>query len=414
MAKVVHKKSIIVKDEVKKKKPEGANIYDVITYEAQLYRVNQNIQELRNAILAAESVIFPQRYLLYRVYVDAMQDSHLSGCINNYKNLVLSREFNFYKKDGTINEETSKLLKTKWFRDFCSLALDSVFWGFSLIQFGDVTEDGFSAAQLIPRIYVKPEFHITTPTYTAVTGQDYREEPYKWWVVPVGDDKDLGLLMKASYHAIWKKTALGAWAEYAQIFGVPTRILKTNTKDPATMKAADKMMKNWGASQYLITNGQDELDFREAKRSDAHQVFMELINTCNEEMSKLILGGTGTMEEKAHVGATKAHERGQDRVKHAATFFMESVIEKQLKPILAYHGFPVSDEVCKITDNTDVDPETKVQIDIELIKSAKYKLNPEYIKNTYGSEVEEMELTDPVDKEAKPKAIKNALDELYK
>jgi len=394
MTKLIHKKSTGVKNAQVKTKPEGVDLYKVIDYEMQLYRVSQNIQNLRNATLQAESVQFPQRYDLYRVYVDAVLDSHLSGCISNYKNLVLSREFNFYKADGTINEETSKLLKTKWFRDFCSLALDSRFWGFSLIQLGNVSEDGFSGVKLIPRIYVKPEFNVVTSTYTGFEGQDYNAEPFCNWVIPVGDEKDLGLLLKASYHAIWKKTALGAWAEYTQIFGVPTRILQTNTKDPELMKAADKMMKNWGASQYLITNGQDKLDIREASRRDAHQVFMELANLCNDEMSKLILGCTGTMEDKSFVGAAKSHERVQDRVKHEATFFMEQVIEKQLKPLLVRHGFDVGNEVCKITDNTDVEIENKVQIDLALIASPKYKLSAEYIKETYGSNVMEIKNAD--------------------
>lgn len=139
----------------------------------------------------------------------------------------------------------------------------------------------------------------------------------------------------------------------------------------------------------MITNGQDKLDIREASRRDAHQVFMELANLCNDEMSKLILGCTGTMEDKAFVGAAKAHERVQDRVKHEATFFMEQVIEKQLKPLLIKHGFDVANEVCRITDNTDVELESKIKIDLALIASDKYKLSAEYIKETYGSNVTE-------------------------
>jgi hypothetical protein len=411
--KLVHKKSIIIDNAADKKRPKEANIYDVINFEAQLYRVSQNIQNLRTATLQAEAIQFPQRYDLYRVYVDAVLDCHLSGVINNYKNLVMSREFNFYKKDGTINEETSKLLKTKWFRDFVSLSLDSRFWGFSVIQLGDVVENGFRSATLIPRIYVKPEYHLVTDTYTGFVGKDYRSDPYCNWVIPVGEDKDLGWLLKLSYHAIWKKTALGAWAEYAQIFGVPTRILQTNTKDPETMKAADKMMKSWGASQYLITNGQDKLDIREAQRTDAYRVFQELGKMCDEQMSKLVLGGTGTMEEKAHVGATSAHEKQQDRVKHDATFFIEDIIERQLKPLLIYHGFPVGDEICKITDNTDVAIENKVQIDLALIASPQYKLSAEYIKEAYGSDVENITPATPNEKDKKEKSLQNYLRNFY-
>lgn len=408
--KLKHIATIEAKNEVTKNLPNKSNIYNTIAFEQQLYRVNQDIGKLRQAITIAESVLYPQRYQLYQVYADTMEDAHLTGSILNRKNLTLSREFVFLKPDGEVNEETTKLLQTKWFNDFCSLALDSIMEGYSLIQLGNLTDDGFESVELIPRIYVKPEFSIVTENYTSFTGNNYKENPYKNWVIGVGNDKDLGLLKKASYHTIWKKTALGAWAEYNQIFGVPTRLLETSATDAATMQEADKMMRNWSSKQYLITPKQDKLTLLEANRSDASKVFDELIQRCNSEMSKLILGQTGTMDEKAHVGSTEVHERGQDRFQKADAFFIENIVNKQLKPILIYHGFPVGEDVFKITDNKDVDPVEKFKIDIALISSDKYTIDADYIKETYGTDVT---ITMPVEPTS-PKAIKNALDELYK
>lgn len=412
MSKISHIKSTNTKNAAVKKPVGDGDIYKYIDYEQQLFRVSQNIGNLRNAQTYAEKIQFPQRWELYKVYIDSILDPHLKACINNFKNLVLSREFNFYKSDGTINEETSKLLKTKWFRDFCDLSLDSRFWGHSLIQLGNVTEDGFSEVELIPRWYVKPEFHIVTKTFTSVVGENYLEDPFKNWVVPVGNAKDLGLLLQASFLAIWKKTALGAWAEYAQIFGNPTIVFSTNTKDAETMRAADKMLKAWRSSQKIIKSPQDKLDFHDSKGADASKVFLDLANYCDSQNSKLILGQTSSMDEKSFSGAAKVHKQGEDMVKHAATFFMEDVINRQLKPILEFHGFPVGKEVCRITDNTDVEIENKIQVDLALITSPKYKLSAEYIKETYGSDVEEViQPTEPI---SKGKPIKNALDEYYK
>jgi phage gp29-like protein len=411
MTKIIHKKSTGLKN-VKEKSVGEADIYNTITYEQQLFRVSQDIGKLRNAITQAESIQFPQRYNLYQVYIDSVIDSHLSGCISNFKNLVLSREINFYKKDGTINEETSAILKTKWFRDFVSLALDSRFWGHSLIQLGNVVEDGFSEVELIPRIYVKPELHIVTEQYTDIVGRSYYDPLYKNWVVSVGDPKDLGLLMKASFLTIWKKTALGAWAEFTQIFGTPTIVFSTNTKDKDTMIAADKMLKAWRSSQKIVKTAQDDVKFEAAQTTDASKVFLDLANFCNSEISKLILGQTSTMDEKAFSGSANVHKQGEDLVKHAATLFIEDVVNRQLKPILAFHGFPVNDEACKITDNTDVGVENKIKIDLALIASGNYKLNPEYLKETYGTDVESVE--QPKEDKQNLKKVKNALDELYR
>ena len=397
-------------------KTKKANIYDVIKFENQLYRVSQTISQFRENIRVAESILAPQRYQLYQTYIDSCEDSHLSGVMNSYYDLILSREINFYNKDGKINEEASKLLHTKWFMDFATYALQSKSWGFSCIQLGDKTEDGFQYAELIPRIYVKPEFHLVTDTYSSFTGDNYLAPPWNKWVIGVGDDKDLGLLKQASYHAIWKKTALGAWASFAQMFGVPTRIYYTNTDDAEIMKAADNMMKRWATGQAIILPKQDKVEFIEAKGQDAFQVFKTLIEMCNSEMSKLFLEQTGTTDEKAYSGSADVHNEGLQRVKHRLTFFLENVINHQLKPVLEWHGFPVGDCICRITDNEDVEVKDRIDIDKALIASASYKLSPEYLKEKYGTEVEVVEVDTSVDKplpNKKDKSIKNALHELY-
>jgi len=397
-------------------KGNKANIYDVIEFENQLYRVSQNIQQLRDNIRIAESILAPQRYQLYQTYIDSCEDSHLTGVMNSFYDLVLSREINFYNKDGEINIEVSKLLKTKWFTDFCTYALQSKSWGFSCIQLGDRIDTGFTYVELIPRIYVKPEFHLVTDTYSSFTGDNYLEEPWNKWVVGVGDDKDLGLLKQASYHAIWKKTALGAWASFAQKFGLPAIIYYTNTNNAEIMKSADNMMKRWSTGQSITLPKADKVEFIEAKQTDAFQVFKSLVEMCNSEMTKLYLEQTGTTDEKAFAGSASVHNEGLQRVKHRLTFFLENVINQQLKPVLEWHGFPVGDVVCRITDNEDVEVSDRIAIDKSLIASASYKLSPEYLKEKYGTDVEAVEVDASVEKpvKTKDKSIKNALHELYK
>jgi hypothetical protein len=404
---IVHKRTIAAKN-VKEQKVGDMDIYKFIDKELQLYRVSQNIQLLRNAITYAENIQSPQRWELQRIYIDTLLDTHVLACIDTYKNLILGREFNFYKQDGGIDEEASKLVKTKWFRDFAGFYIEKDFWGHSLVQLGDVTEYGFKQAELIPRWYVKPELNIVTSTYSALTGENYTENGYENWVLPCGDKKYLGMLMEISFHAIWKKTAIASWAEFALGFGTPAIVLKTSTKDKDTMSAQDKLMKQWASSQRIIADKQDEIDFLESKRTDAHAVFAELIKQCNDEISKRVLGGTGIMEEKAHVGSADIHQNNLIRIRDRVTFDLEDYVNTELKRVLVFHGFKVADLTFKVTDNTDVGEEAKKTIDLALIASPKYKLNVDYIKETYGSDVEEVEVQPEISK-----SFKNSLDNFY-
>ena len=66
--------------------------------------------------------------------------------------------------------------------------------------------------------------------------------------------------MKAAPLVIWKKNALGAWAEYAEVFGVPLRIGKTNVRDEETRANMEGFLKNLGTSSYGLFDTDDLIE----------------------------------------------------------------------------------------------------------------------------------------------------------
>ena len=395
----------------KSERPEDANIYNTIPVETQLFRVRQDIGKLRLALLSAESIQKPQRYLLYQTYKDAMLDSHLTACVENRMNMNLSREHQFKNADGSINLEATKLLNTKWFFDFSRYVLETPYYGYSVIQFGNITDKGFDSSTLIPRQYVKPEFHLVTEQYSGFSGNDYREEPFKYWCIGVGDEKDLGLLKQASIHAIYKKNALGAWAEFCEVFGVPIRVGKTDITDPLTRQNMENFLKNMSTSSYAVMDKNDLVDIIESNRSDAYAVFYQLMTFCNSEMSKLILGTTSMMDEKAHVGAAGVHEKVSERFQERDEHLLENCVNTHLIPILEYHNLIPKGLVFEISDSEDIDLMEKAKnVDIPLINSGKYILSPEYILETYGTPVEIVAQPEATPKQ---KQITNELRNLY-
>lgn len=394
-----------------KSRPDNANIYNTIPLETQLFRVRQDIGKLRLGILAAENIQRPQRYQLLQTYADSRLDAHLTACIENRINMTMSREHQFLNGDGSVNEEATKLLNTKWFYDYARYVLETPYYGYSVIQFGDLTDRGFASSTLIPRQYVKPEFHLVTETYSGFNGNDWREEPFKWWCIGVGDEKDLGLLKQASIYAIYKKNALGAWAEFCEVFGVPIRTGKTDIQDPIARQNMENFLKNMGTSSYAVMDTKDLIEVINNNRSDAFQVFDQMINRCNTEISKLILGATGIMDEKAHVGAAEAHTKVAERYMERDEHLLENATCNQLMPLMEYHGLIPKGLTYEISDVEDIDIMEKAKnIDIPLINSGKYKIDPEYIEKTYGTPVTEIEEPKPTENQ---KIITNELAALY-
>jgi len=343
--------------------PKTADIRKRITTPTQLYRGFTNIETYKLAVTRAESLTAPQRSELYKVYKNIELDAHLTAAVNQRKNLTLSKDF-----DVKLNGES---------------------------------------VELVPREYVKPEFHIVTNTYADLSGTDYLEAPYNNWCIGVGKPRDLGLYMKAAPLVIWKKNALGAWSEFVEIFGSPIRIGKTDVRDEETRANMESMLKNMGVASYGVFDTGDLIELVESNRSDAFQVFDMMIQRCNSEISKLILGQTGTLDEKAYVGSAEVQERVLKNVAYNDEFFIEGVLNYQLVPMMTRLGiFPEGVKITvKAEDDLTLIEQSK--IDIELIKTGKFTFSPEYLEEKYGSEV--IVINDPTD----VVNIKNRLDNLY-
>ena len=379
--------------------PKQADVRKIITIPDPSYRIRTDLLRYRNAVNYAEQPTNPQRFDLYMVYNQVVVDAHVTAAITQRKNLTLQKEWYVYNQDETENDEKTKLIRTKWFLDFISLCLDSLFYGHSLIQFESIIKlngvEQFKCVELVPRINVKPEFHIVTNSYAALEGTDYLELPYSNWCIGVGDRLDLGLLMKIAPLQIWKKNALGAWAEYSEKFGTPIRILYSDSYDKDTQAKENEMVTKMGTSFAAIIGTDQKFDIKEFNGSDAYQVFDMMIQRCNSEISKLILGQTSTLDEKAFVGSAEVHERVLQSYAYSDEIFVTNIINNQLIPFMNNLGFGLEGCYIGVESEDEFTLQEQSAFDIELLKTGKFTFTPDYIKENYGSEV--IEVKEPVD-----------------
>lgn len=367
--------------------PKSALISNTIPYIQTLYRIREDISTYRTALIRAEQINSPNRVELYRVYKDVMLDGHLSATIQNRKASILSSSFVITKKGKEV-EEMSDLFKKKFFYDMISLSLDSMYFGFSLIEFGgfDSATKEFVDCRLVPREYVKPEFGIVGQNTGDMNGASFLEKPYSDWCIGVGDITNLGLLAKASPYVLWKKGAMMAYAEYCEMMGIPIRVLSTAAYDEDTRQAAENMMRNMASSAYAVIGLEDKLTFTEAKNSaGVDSLFNGLTDKCDEQISKLILGGTGLMDAKAYVGSANVHQEnflmicGQDKT------FIENVLNYQFLPFLLRHGYPLQGCRFEIKPDEELSLKEKFAIDSKLLDY--YDIPANYFKENYGTEV---------------------------
>jgi hypothetical protein len=366
-----------------KPQPRKANVRDTITFEQQLQRVRQDATKFNIALQAAESPMYPNRFLLTQTYQQIILDAQVQSGLLQRKSKVLSQAIVLRNAAGEVDEEKSKLFQSKWFYDFSNLALDAYFWGHSLIQFGPVINDSFESVELVPRIYVVPEKNLVrNNTATVTDGVIFTEAPYNNWCIGVGGKNNLGIGMYVAPYVIWKKNALASWAEFAEIFGSPIRIGKTDVRDETTRKNMENMMRNMATAAWAVLDLQDDITLVQASRTDAYQVFDKLTERCNSEITKLILGQTGTTDEKAYAGSANVQANVADMIAKQDILNMEYVINLSLIPMMNRLGFALDGYRAEY-DNTETLPlSEQIKIDAELMKQ--YKLNVDYLENKYN------------------------------
>lgn len=364
-------------------KPQSENVITRIIEQSN-YRTRKDVSDWRKALVMSESKEQPRRWLLYNLYDDLLLDAHLSSQIQTRKLKILGLDFKIadLKSKKKLDDKT-ELLERQWFYKFISLALDSLLFGHSLIQFSEFKANEVSKIDIVPRRHVRPEYGDYLIQQTDSTGIRYRDTPLMDWLIEVGDNTDLGLLAKASPNVLWKKNAMMCWSEYTEIFGMPLRVGKTNTRSNEDLDRIEAQLQQMGSAAYAVLQTGETVEFIESTKGDAYNVYDKLVDRCNSELSKLILGQTLT----ADVGKSgtraqgEVHERIADVIHKADILLIEHVVNDQLIPLLIKHGYALQNTFFEFVIKQEI---TQLDWTIDNGLLEKFEIEPQYFIDKYS------------------------------
>lgn len=348
----------------------------------------QGIQEWRDAWETALNYEKPRRADLIEVYRDAIADLQVYGAIRNRMLKTLSRKFKVIDSEtGEENVEATKALNKKWFRKFCTLALSSEYWGHSLIQFGDQIGERFTNVKIVNRAHVVPEFGIIIRELSDDDGISYRKGGLTEWVIEVGEEDNLGLLLKLAPQAIAKRHMMQYWDEFGEIFGIPIRIAKTSTRDAKENSKIDNMLQNMGSAAWGRFAQGTDIEIKESSKGDAYNVFDKRIERCNSEISKGVNGQTMTMDDGSSKSQAQVHESVSDDIVESDGTDLEYVINDDLIPFLIRKGFTAFNDNSKFIwdDTKELTLSEQMEIDKWLLEH--FEIEEEYFKEKYNSRI---------------------------
>jgi SPP1 gp7 family putative phage head morphogenesis protein len=374
-----------------------------------LYRTRQDIKTWRDSLTAAESYINPSRWQYYRLLKDIVLDAHLSAVVMQRKNTLLCKEYYLYNMDGTINEEKSKLISREWFKKILSFALDAKYYGFSLVDLGEYKNNDFPNMMLIPREYVKPELGIVVKNSAETQGVKIDDPAfYKWNLYFCPDAYDLGIFMKAAPLVLWKKNAMAFWSEHTEKFAQPMRVGKTDTNDNTQLKNMENAMRNMGSSFWAVLDKEDDFQLVTTNTSNANEIYENLINVINSELSKLIVGQTGTTDEKSFTGSANVHAGVLNDIITSDERYLCDVVNGYVLKVLSMQGFDFTDVEFKFNFKKELSLEEKAKTDASFMPYVKFE--KEYLEETYGIKLEESDESDSEEVESEKKSVTNLND----
>lgn len=348
----------------------------------------QDVARWRRAWAMALNIENPKRNALYAIYTDALIDMHLTGCFTQRYHKTLLKSFVIADDKGKEDDDALKIFESKWFYHFLIYALDSIGWGHSLIQLGDVVTDAngimkFSDVELVPRDHVCPEYGVLLRELSDSPdrGIPYREGALSDWSIEIGEPRDLGLLLKCAPHAISKKNMTSYWDVFGEIFGMPMRVGTTTSQNPADRKQIEVMLEDMGAAGWALFPEGTTIDIKESSRGDAYNVYDRRIDRANSEMSKGVLGQTMTIDNGSSHSQSETHLEVFENICAADAKLISYIINDDLIPRMIRLGFPLAGRTFAWDDAATYSPAEQRELERMLLQY--YDIDPVYFEDKY-------------------------------
>lgn len=331
---------------------------------------------------------FPKTWPLQLMLSNIMKDALLSSQVENRLQRLLSLEIRLLKPDGEVDIEQTKAIKQMPLSRFLTRkSFEKLLYEYSHVELSIAqTVDGrrYMVADEVPRTNMVPVTGEFYPDYTNDANKiNYRDMPeFGTWILEFWN-KEMPLLNKVVPDVLFMRFAQSCWSELCEIFGIPPRVLKTNTQDKKMMERAQKMMKDAGAASWYIIDEEESFEFAQSYNPNG-DVYNGLIGLCSNRICMAIMGVI--MGQDTKNGNRSKEEVAQDMAKLLTLSDMASVAEDWntvILPALKKHGFITGDLTFEFVPNENI-----AQLLEWIVKLLEYyEIDPDWVAEKTGIKI---------------------------
>jgi phage gp29-like protein len=256
--------------------------------------------------------------------------------------------------------------KAKKIADFCREALQNLpDWDDYILDLMDSLPKGYSAMEILWHVSRK-EVQVSSLRWIHSKKITFRssvsprilteEEPFQGIDLPpfkviyhrykarTGYDTRAGILRVCAWMYLFKNYTIKDWVSFAEVYGMPLRLGRYEPgASPDDKSALLEAVRSLGTDAAGIISRNTEIEFVEAQRTGTLNVYASLVDFCDSQMSKAILGQTLTSEAGGRngtgsyaLGSVHAEVR-RDLVVADSKALAKTLTQQLLRPLVGFN-----------------------------------------------------------------------------
>jgi phage gp29-like protein len=244
------------------------------------------------------------------------KDCHFGGLVTSRKTAVTQLDYKIMPFDNQPESATvakfveDAVYKNLSFDDLMETLLDGIFYGYSFAELiWDLDQDNKSVIVDVKPIHPKLIRFYRGETFLAIQGELTKLKDFK--TAKFFPNHSLypsrsGVGRACTWVYLWKMWAVAFWNRYNEVYGMPVRLGRysggASQEDKDALVTA---LKSLGTDAAGVISEQTSIEFVEAavRNAGAANPYESLIEFCNREMSKRVVGQTLTTDSGVSSGS---------------------------------------------------------------------------------------------------------------
>lgn len=283
------------------------------------------------------------------------RDSHLGSQFQTRKLAIQGLEWEVIpasedKRDADVAEFCAEILGQLDLEDVILDQLDALAKGYSMSEILWDVSEGQAVPYKLEWIPAKKVTFVNSKTPRVLTEDEPSRgvdlAPFKWvyhrYKARSGYDTHAGIMRVCAWMYLFKNYGIKDWVQFCETYGQPTRLGKyapnASKEDKEALKLA---VASIGVDAAGIISKNTEIEFIEAQKYGSLNVYESLVNFCDTQVSRAVLGQTLTSSDGDGTGSRalgEVHgEVRQDLIEADAKSLGKTLTRDVVRPMVGFN-----------------------------------------------------------------------------